>query len=162
MGYEVCHWTSSLGPIVVVSLGGRSPSRHPPLHHCDSTRAALALAATATNAFLYSHPMAHRGFVLFIAGPVREKQRQRSTIATKAPPDSLPITIGNIADEAAHLDLTLRSITQESMLPCEGDEQKRILWPWECLGQLARRCTSVTPVSPSDHHGDEMRPSLFF
>jgi hypothetical protein len=64
--------------------------------------AALALNWQPTNS-LYSHPMAHRGFVLFIAGPVRGKQR--STIATKAPPDSFQIT----AWPTRRADLTLRA-----------------------------------------------------
>ena len=91
------------GPSSSSPSAGRSPSsaRHPPLH-CTATTAfsvdsdgrfhprRARFGSQPPTHSLYSHPMAHRGFVLFIAGPVRGKQR--STIATKAPPGSFQIT----------------------------------------------------------------------
>jgi len=96
--------------------GSPSSARHPPLHCTPTTafsvdsdgrfhaRRARFGSQPPTHS-LYSHPMAHRGFVLFIAGPVRGKQR--STIAAKAPPDSFKIT--TLPTRTRRPDLRLRS-----------------------------------------------------
>ncbi|KAG0536330.1 hypothetical protein BDA96_03G054200 [Sorghum bicolor] len=58
--------------------GGRRlrGARHPPLHGHRPRQRSRSIPPAPRSLWhsLYSHPMAHRGFVLFIAGPVRGKQ----------------------------------------------------------------------------------------